>query len=144
MNIQRSCETEGKVLIMADTKEYLVQVEENGSIMISEEVIASIASIALREVEGVYGLSTGTNLDIGTILGKKNFRKGVRVLFAEEGMLISCNLVVKMGCAVLTVAKNAQEAIAEEVTTMTGIRPARVNINVCGIAAPKAPQPPQA
>ena len=129
---------------MADTKEYLVQVEENGSIMISEEVIASIASIALREVEGVYGLSTGTNLDIGTILGKKNFRKGVRVLFAEEGMLISCNLVVKMGCAVLTVAKNAQEAIAEEVTTMTGIRPARVNINVCGIAAPKAPQPPQA
>ena len=129
---------------MADMKDYLVQAEENGSIMISEEVIASIASIALREVDGVYGLTTGNNLDIGNILGKKNFRKGVRVEFGEEGMEISCDLVVKMGSAVVTVAKNAQESIAEEVTTMTGIRPKRVNVNVCGIAAPKAPQNPQA
>lgn len=129
---------------MADMKEYLVQAEENGSIMISEEVIASIASIALREVEGVFGLSAGTNLDIGSILGKKNFRKGIRVVFAEEGMEISCNLVVKMGSSVMAVAKNVQEAIAEEVTNMTGMRPHRVNVNVCGIAVPKAPQASQA
>ena len=124
---------------MTDLKGYFVQAEENGAVMISEEVIASIASIAIREVEGVYGLSTGANLDIGNILGKKNFRKGVEVKFEEEGIEISCNLVVKMGCAVMTVAKAVQEAIAEEVTNMAGIRPARVNVNVSGIAVPKAP-----
>lgn len=125
---------------MADLKEYLIQAEENGSIMISEEVIASIASIALREVEGVYGLSTSTSLDISSILGKKNFRKGISVSFKEDGMEISCNLVVKMGSAVMTVAKAVQEAISEEITSMTGVRPSRVNVNVCGIAVPKAPQ----
>ena len=128
---------------MADFKGYLVQQEENGSVMISEEVIASIASIAIREVEGVFGLSTGPSLDIGGILGKSNFRKGIIVDFVEDGLEISCNLVVKMGSAVMTVAKAVQEAISEEITNMTGTRPVRVNVNVSGIAVPKAPQPQQ-
>ncbi len=122
---------------MAETKEYLTQAQENGTIYISEEVIASIAALAVREVEGVFGLSTGTNLDIGGILGKKNFRKGIRVSFVEEGFEVSCNLVVRMGSAVMTVAKAVQEAIAEDITSMTGVRPVRVNVNVSGIAAPK-------
>ncbi len=125
---------------MADSKGYLVQTEENGSVMISEEVIASIASIAIREVDGVFGLSTGPSLDIGGILGKSNFRKGIVVDFLDEGFEISCNLVVKMGSAVMTVAKAVQEAICEEVTNMTGTRPTRVNVNVSGIAVPKAPK----
>ena len=126
---------------MSDLKGYLIQTEENGAVMISQEVIASIAAIAIREVDGVYGLSTGTNLDISNILGKKNFCKGINVKFTEEGMEISCNLVVKMGSAVMTVAKAVQEAIAEEVTTMSGTRPAAVNVNVSGIAVPKSAKP---
>lgn len=124
-------------MIMAENKEYLVQEQENGSILISEEVIASIASLAVREVEGVFGLSITQTLDLSNILGKKNLRKGIRVTIAEEGVEISCNLIVKMGAAVMTVAKNVQEAIADEVTTMTGVRPLRVNVNVCGVAVPK-------
>ena len=126
---------------MSEFKGYLIQEEENGAVMISQEVIASIASIAIREVDGVYGLTTGTSLDISNILGKKHFRKGIDVKFGEEGMEISCNLVVKMGSAVMTVAKAVQEAIAEEVTNMSGTRPAAVNVNVSGIAVPKAPKP---
>ncbi len=122
---------------MAENKEYLVQEQENGSILISEEVIASIASLAVREVEGVFGLSITQTLDLSNILGKKNLRKGIRVTIAEEGVEISCNLIVKMGAAVMTVARNVQEAIADEVTAMTGVRPLRVNVNVCGVAVPK-------
>ena len=122
---------------MAENKDYLVQEQESGSILISEEVIASIASLAVREVEGVYGLSMTQTLDLSNILGKKNLRKGIRVVITEEGVTISCNLIVKMGAAVMTVAKNVQEAIADEVTAMTGVRPLRVNVNVCGVAVPK-------
>ena len=123
---------------MAENKDYLVQEQENGSIHISEEVIASIASLAVREVEGVYGLSITQTLDLSNILGKKNLRKGIRVAITEEGVTISCNLIVKMGSAVMTVAQNVQTAIADEVAAMTGVRPLRVNVNVCGIAVPKA------
>lgn len=123
---------------MAETKEYLIREQENGSILISEEVIASIAALAVREVEGVYGLSTTPNFDLANILGKKNLRNGIRVLFGEDGIEISCNLIVKMGAAVVEVARKVQEAITDEVTAMSGEKPARVNVNVCGVAAPKS------
>lgn len=124
-------------MTMAENKEYLVQEQENGSILISEEVIASIAALAVREVEGVFGLSVTQTLDLSNILGKKNLRKGIRVVITDEGVEIACNLIVKMGCAVMTVAKAVQEAITEEVMSMTGTRPLRVNVNVCGVAVPK-------
>ena len=44
----------GRSLIMADNKDYLVQAQENGNVLISEEVVASIAALAVREIEGVY------------------------------------------------------------------------------------------
>jgi len=123
---------------MAENKEYLVQAQENGSILISEEVIASIAALAVREVDGVYGLSSTSNFDISNVLGKKTLRKGIRVGLNGDEISIACNLIVKMGFAVMTVAKNVQEAISDEVASMTGSRPVRVNVNVCGVAVPKS------
>lgn len=124
---------------MAENKEYLVQEQEGGKILISEEVVASIAALAVREIEGVYGLSTTANFDISNILGKKNLRKGIRVTFSETDEIeISCNLIVKIGSAVMDVAKKVQEAISSEVEAMTGVKPGRVNVNVCGVAQPKA------
>lgn len=125
---------------MAESKDYLTQTLENGSIQISEDVIASIAALSVREVEGVYGLSANASLDLSNILGKKNLRNGIRVKIGEnEELSIACNLVVKMGSAVMTVAKNVQTAISDAVAAMTGVRPALVNVNVCGVATPKTP-----
>lgn len=123
---------------MADRNEYLVQTLENGNVLISEEVIASIAALAVREIEGVYGLSISSSIDLGNIIGRKNFRKGIRVTIENEDVDISCNLVVKAGETIMTVAKNVQEAILSEVSAMTGVQPRRVNVNVCGVAVPKA------
>ncbi|MBE6984013.1 MAG: Asp23/Gls24 family envelope stress response protein [Ruminococcaceae bacterium] len=122
---------------MADRKDYLVQSLENGNIWISEEVIASIAALAVRDVDGVYGLSTSATLDLGNIIGKKNLRRGIKVNIDGEKIDISCNLVVKYGEAVMDIAKQVQEAINSEVTSMTGITPNKININVCGVATPK-------
>lgn len=122
---------------MSENKEYLVQPQENGNILISQEVVASVAALAVREVEGVYGLSMTAGFDISEILGKKNLRKGIKVVFQDDEVEISCNLIVKMGAAVMAVAKNVQESIVNEVTSITGCRPARVNVNICGVAVPK-------
>ena len=43
---------------MAENKEYYVQEVTDGSIQISEDVVASIAATAVLEVEGVCGLSS--------------------------------------------------------------------------------------
>ena len=38
---------------MAEFKQYITQIQENGNVMISEDVVASIVEHALVEVEGV-------------------------------------------------------------------------------------------
>ena len=43
---------------MSESKEYVSQTLEHGAIHISEEVIATIAALAIQDVEGVYGLNT--------------------------------------------------------------------------------------
>ena len=41
---------------MADNKRYITQVQENGNVMISEDVVTTIVAHAVQEVEGIEGL----------------------------------------------------------------------------------------
>ena len=54
---------------MAENKEYYTQEMDNGSIQISEDVVASVTGMAVLEVEGVCGLSSSIGTDIAEMLG---------------------------------------------------------------------------
>ena len=49
---------------MAEKNEYFTQKLENGTLQISEDVVASVAAAAVLEVEGVCGLSSSISTDI--------------------------------------------------------------------------------
>ena len=119
---------------MADNKQYITQAQENGSVMISEDVIVSIVELAVAEVEGIAGLSTKPGADIVDLIGKKNWGKGLKVsLNNDETISVDCNITVKYGHSVVDVAKAAQDAIISALDSMTGIKTSAVNVNVCGI-----------
>lgn len=119
---------------MADNKQYITQIQDNGSVMISEDVIASIVSHAVTEVEGVVGLNVKPGADIAEIIGKKAWAKGLKITIGEKDeVYIDCNLTVCYGQSVVDVAKAAQEAIISALQAMTGVAIAKVNVNVCGI-----------
>ncbi len=119
---------------MADNKQYITQVQENGTILISEDVIVSIVAHAVTEVEGVVGLSVKPGADIAEILGKKTWAKGMKIIISENDELcIDCNITVAYGQSVVSVAKAAQEAIARALDDMAGVTVAAINVNVCGI-----------
>ena len=121
---------------MAENKQYITQVQTNGSVMISEDVVATIIEHAVHEVEGVIGLSTKPGADIAELIGKKSWGKGMKITIAEENVLhVDCNVVVAYGQSVVTVAKAIQEAITAALESMTGVKVASVNVNICGIAA---------
>ena len=123
---------------MADSKEYVFAELENGAIHISEEVIASIAGLAALEVDGVCGLNANIGADIAEMLGKKNFGKGIRITFQEDGgVSIDCFIIVKFGRSVLEIAKNVQEAIVSAVSSVTGLNVMNVNVTVAGVTFPK-------
>ena len=117
---------------MAEYKQYITQVQENGNVMISEDVVATIVSHAVEEVEGVDSLCAKSGTDL---IGKKNWGKVIKILIGEDNTLtISCNVVVKYGFAVVDVAKAVQQSITTAVESMTGVKVAEVSVNVCGIA----------
>lgn len=123
---------------MAENKEYFTQEMENGSIQISEEVVASVAGMAVLEVEGVCGLSSSIGTDIAEMLGRKTLSKGVRLTASDTGALrIDCDIVSNFGQNIFELAKNVQENVKSSVESVTGLCVAEVNVTICGIALPK-------
>lgn len=119
---------------MADNKQYINQSQENGSILISEDVISTIVSHAVNEVEGVVSLSGKPGADIVELIGKKNWGKGLKVIIAEDNTIsIDCNIVIAYGQNVVSVAAAVQQAVSGAVESMAGIKPSSVNVNVCEI-----------
>ena len=122
---------------MAENKEYYTQKVENGSIQISEDVVASVAAMAVMEQEGVCGLSTGIGSDIAEMLGKKTLAKGIRLSTEGETLRIDCEIVAQFGQPVFVLARNVQEHVKSCVESLTGLSVAQVNVNVSGIALPR-------
>ena len=54
---------------MAEKNEYFTQKLENGTLQISEDVVASVAAAAVLEVDGVCGLSSNISTDIAVLDG---------------------------------------------------------------------------
>lgn len=123
---------------MSDAKEYLVQPVEKGTVNISEEVVAAIAALAISEVEGVYGLSTSFTADLKEMLGKKNMSKGVKLTIEEEVVTVECFVVVNYGYEIPAVAEKIQEGVINAVESMTGLKVAAVNVDICAISAQKS------
>ena len=120
---------------MADNKQYIDLMQENGSVMISVDVISTIVCRAVTEVEGVVGFSSKPGVDIVDVLSKKNALKGVHIDIGEANELtIECNVVLSYGQSVVGVATAIQEAVSAAVESMTGVKVAEVNVSVCGIA----------
>lgn len=119
---------------MAENKQYVTQVQDNGSVMISEDVIMTIVAHAVEEVEGVVGLNVKPGADIVEMIGKKGWGKGLKVTIGEEDALtVDCNITVAYGQSVVSVANAVQESVTNALESMAGVKIAAVNVNVCGI-----------
>lgn len=123
--------------MMSDSKEYLVQPTEKGTVNISEEVVAAIAALAISEVEGVYGLSSSFTADLKELVGKKNMSKGVKLTIENEMVTVECFVMVTYGYEIPAVAAAIQDGVINAVESMAGLKVAAVNVDVCGISAPK-------
>ena len=119
---------------MAENKQYIMQSQDNGTVNISEEVIAAIVAHAAVEVEGVAGLNAHPSNDIVELIGKKTSVKGVKVTILENNSVaIDCNVNINYGESIVDVSSAVQEAVKTALESLAAIDIASVNVNVCGI-----------
>lgn len=117
---------------MAENKEYMIHQEEDGTIQIAEDVLASIAGSTAMEVDGVTALMNANVSDL--MGGKKMTAKGVRVEADGENIVLSVYVVVRYGCAIGDAAKKVQKNILTALEGMTGFHVTAVNVHVGGIS----------
>ena len=119
---------------MAENKQYISQMQENGTVLISEDVIMTIVAHAIEEVEGVVGLNAKPGADIVELIGKKGWGKGLKITIDEEDTIaVDCNITVAYGQSVVSVAGAVQTSVTNALESMAGVKITAVNVNVCGI-----------
>ena len=119
---------------MSEYKQYITQIQENGNVMISEDVIATIVAHALAEVDGIGSLGSKPGIVVEDFAAKKNWSKSLKILIAEDNTVsIDCSIMVAYGNSVVDVAAAVQQNVTANVESMTGVKVVGVNVNVCGI-----------
>ena len=119
---------------MGENREYLTQTDNDGSVNISEDVVAAIASEAIGEIEGVGAMmTTMTEQLTEQFMGKKPAR-GVRMEIQDGEITLDVYLIVKYGFAIPEIAAKVQDAVMGAVETMTGFSVKAVNVHVGGVS----------
>ena len=113
------------------------EIEENGNVNISDDVVSTIASLAASEVKGIVGMSGSISGGFAELLGKKNLAKGVKITINENDVILDLAVIVEYGVKIPDVAWELQEKVKTEVESMTGLNVTAVNVTVDGVNVPK-------
>lgn len=113
----------------------------HSEVQISDDVIASIVNITVKEVEGVHTLQDSLP---NMIIKNKNTQgvKIVRLVNKEDKsdfkVDIHINLIVDFGTKIMEACEKIQNDVKNSVENMSGIEVRHININVVGVYSPKA------
>ncbi len=105
-----------------------------GDLVISNEVISSIAINAAKDVDGVSSFYNGPADVVSTIKqGSLHVMSPVRLIQEGDDLSISIYINIAPGKKCRSVACKVQTAVKESVQNMTGKRVSKVNAIVAGI-----------
>ncbi|MBY8882104.1 Asp23/Gls24 family envelope stress response protein [Actinacidiphila acidipaludis] len=112
----------------------------NGKVVIADSVVATIAGIATREVEGVYAMGGGTTRAMGAVRDRvarsADHTRGVSVEVGEKQAAIDLDIVVLYGTEIADAAAGIRSHVASTVERMTGLEVVEVNVNVRDVHVP--------
>lgn len=107
--------------------------DENGQIVIADEVVAIIAGIAATEVKGVDSMYGGWSGEIISRMGIRDLSKGVSISIEDGHVSVKLSLNVRYGYSIPDVSRNVQDKVASAIESMTGLSVLDVNIRIAGV-----------
>ncbi len=103
-----------------------------GSLKISEEVLAKIASTAAREIVGVAELASMPTTFKG-LVSKPVVPRPVKILIRDDVAVIDVFVNLHATAKIQDVAQQVQSNVKASVQSMTGIAVSKVNVHVVSI-----------
>lgn len=105
-----------------------------GKLIVTEEVIATIAGVAATECPGTVGMASRKLKDgLAELLGRESLSKGVEVYLDEKRVSVELYIVVGYGVRISEVAKNVIEKVKYAIESMTDLEVSSVRIHVQGV-----------
>ncbi len=130
-------EAKGKPQNSVEKKENIVK-NNLGEIKIASEVLATIVSRIVINVQEVAGLVAHSKSGFGTLLGVKEIEEGIKVDLIDEKHMSTCiSVIVKYGSVIIDVAKKIQSMVKSEIENKTGLMVKSVDVNIMGIQVAK-------
>ncbi len=111
------------------------QEEIAGQTIIDDQVIASIANTAAREIEGVSSLGSGSVRRILSerLGGGERRARGVGVVSGRREAIVDMELNVYYGYSIPDIVSQVRENVSSRISDMCGLTTKEINITVGGI-----------
>ncbi len=113
--------------------------DASGRTTISDIVVAKVAGIAARKVEGVFALGSGTSRALGALrdaVGSSDLAQGVHVEVGETQVAVDINLVASYGYPLQDVANQVRAAVYMAVQDLVGLSVIEVNVEINDVNVP--------
>lgn len=114
-----------------------------GKTTIADGVVAKIAGMAAREVDGVHAMGAGASRAFGAMRdrvpgggGGQSVTRGVKVEVGETQAAIDLDIVVEYGVSITDVANDVRENVIGSLERMTGLEVVEVNVTVDDVKLP--------
>lgn len=105
-----------------------------GDVIISNEVLATIALNSIKDIEGVSGLAQ-KSVSFPQLLNfsSESVGKSIKLFVTDNDVKIQLFINLKAGYKIPTVAEKIQSAVKEAVQSMTGKIVSKVDVTVVNI-----------
>ncbi len=135
---QRSAPTQGsasKDTRLSTRGEASVLIDEEGRTTIYQQVVAKIAGIAVREIDGVrrlvpFGAGQQVSSVARTLTGNEMRDLGVRVEVGAQEAAVDVRIVTDYGVSIPAVAEGIRRNVSARIEEMTGLEVVEVNVDV--------------
>ena len=110
---------------------------DSGTVHITEDVIASIASYEASNIDGVVNMSASITSGVVERISGKNPNKGITVNIEDANVYVNMRIIVEYGKNIIEICNNIQNRVKETIESMTNLNVVEVNITVDSVVIVK-------
>lgn len=131
----KSSSSSSKEVATSDSDSDSALMTSQGKTTIADTVVAKIAGIAVREVNGVHALGGGAARAVGLLReripgAKTNHSQGVSVEVGERQAAVDVELVADYGVSIADLAEGIRRNVISSIERMTSLEVTEVNVAV--------------
>ena len=117
----------------------VVEYGGGGETTIADEVVASIAGVAAREVEGVASVGKGSvrRMLAERLAGAEEKARGVEVEVGKIEAVVDLSLNVVYGFNIPKIITEVRKKVASRLSDLAGLDAKEINVHIVGIEFPE-------